>query len=63
MAHKYSLYSGKFPCHTCKEEVPSIRFYSERKEITWMCGQKHVSVVSLNTVKKKKKDYEREIRD
>jgi hypothetical protein len=63
MANKYSLYGGKFPCHTCKEVVPSIRFYPEKKEVTWMCGQKHVSMVSLVITKKKKKDYEREIRD
>jgi hypothetical protein len=60
---KYEIFVGEFPCHTCKEKVPSIRLYPELKELTWMCGQKHVSVVSLISHKKKKQDYEREIRN
>ena len=59
---RYEIFQGKFPCHTCKEIVTSLRLYPETKEITWMCGQKHVSMVSLG-VKKKKQDYEREIRN
>ena len=54
---KYTIYPGKFPCHTCKVEVKTVRVYPETKEITWMCPEKHVSTVSLNT-KKKAKDFE-----
>jgi hypothetical protein len=56
---KYNIYQGKFPCHTCKVEVTTLRMYPETKELTWMCPDKHMSTVSLNT-KKSKKDYERE---
>lgn len=59
---KYNLYQGKFPCHVCKAEVTSLRFYADTKEATWMCKDKHLSKVNLNT-KKTKKDYEREIRE
>jgi hypothetical protein len=54
---KYNVYQGQFICHVCKAEVKSIRSYPEEKELTWMCPDKHVSVVSLNT-KKKAKDFE-----
>ena len=54
---KYTIYPGKFPCHTCKVEVKTVRVYPETKEITWMCPDKHVSIVNLNT-KKKAKDFE-----
>jgi hypothetical protein len=59
---KYDVYQGKFPCHTCKEVVSTLRFYPETKDLTWLCSKNHMSKVSLNT-KKTKKDYEREIRD
>lgn len=62
MASKYTITHGEFPCHTCKEVVKSLRFYPDTKDLTWMCSQKHLSIVSLKT-KKKKKDYEREIRE
>lgn len=54
----FSVYYGKFVCHTCKAEVKSLRLYAETKEATWMCKDKHLSKVSFG--KKKKKDYERE---
>lgn len=57
---RYDVLPGQFVCHTCKEEVPTVRWYSSLKELTWMCKQKHLSKVSFNT-KKKKEDYEREI--
>jgi hypothetical protein len=57
---RYDVLPGQFVCHTCKAEVPTIRFYPVLKELTWMCKDKHLSKVSLNT-KKKKEDYEREI--
>jgi hypothetical protein len=57
---KYTIYGGKFKCHSCDETVASLRSYPETKELTWMCSSKHLSRVDLNT-KKKKKDYEREI--
>lgn len=59
---RYNIVNGIFPCHTCKEEVQSLRQYIDEKELTWMCSKKHLSKVSLNT-KKKKKDYEREKRE
>jgi hypothetical protein len=57
---RYSIYSGEFPCHTCKEVVKSLRSYPDEKLLTWMCSQKHLSEVSLKVKKKSKKDYERE---
>jgi len=57
---RYTIYTGKFPCHTCKEIVTSLRLYSDTKELTWMCSQKHMTNVTLVASKKTKKDYERE---
>ena len=54
----YSIYSGQFLCHTCKEEVKTLRLYAVAMEATWMCKNKHVSKVSFAS--KKKRDYERE---
>ena len=59
---RYNIYSGTFVCHTCKAEVKTLRLYAETKEMTWMCPDRHVSVVSLKT-KKNKEDYEREERE
>ena len=59
---KYNLYHGTFVCHTCKAEVKTLRLYAQTKEMTWMCPEKHVSKVDLNT-KKKREDYEREERE
>lgn len=58
---KYTVYTGKFKCQECNADVSSIRSYPEDKLLTWMCKDKHLSQVSLQT--KKKKDYEREIRE
>jgi hypothetical protein len=58
---KYDIYQGVFLCHKCKVEVKTMRFYAETKELTWMCPEKHMSTVNLNT-KKTKKDYERKER-
>lgn len=57
---KYSVYHGRFVCHTCKEPVNSMRHYIFSKTLTWMCTNKHLSKVSLQT-KKKKRDYERTV--
>ena len=59
---KYTVHSGQFPCHTCKVVVTSLRHYTETKELTWVCADKHLSRVSLET-KKSKKDYERKGRE
>lgn len=59
---KYTVISGKFPCHTCKEEVLTLRCYGADKLLTWMCSSKHLSKVDLTT-KKNKRDYEREERE
>lgn len=61
MASKYSIYHGKFPCHTCQEQTSTLRFYAETKTATWMCSKKHLTEVSFDAKKKTKKDYEREI--
>jgi len=57
---KFSVYPGKFPCHTCKEEVLSLRLWKETLEVTWMCSKKHISKARFT---KTKKDYEREKRE
>lgn len=54
---KYTIYPGKFLCHTCKVEVKTLRLYAETKELQWMCSEKHLTVVNLST-KKSRKDYE-----
>ena len=50
---KYNVYQGQFACHVCKAEVRSLRSYPDEKKLTWMCPEKHVSEVSLDTRKKK----------
>ncbi len=55
----YTVYQGKFICHTCKMTVNTLRLYAETKEATWMCKEKHLSSVSF--AKRKKRDYEREV--
>lgn len=59
---KYSIYPGSFPCHTCKVEVKTVRLYPQEKIITWMCPDKHLNEISLQT-KRNKKDYERKERE
>jgi hypothetical protein len=56
---KYSVYHGSFRCHVCKVEVATLRSYPVSKELTWMCPEKHLSSVSLQT-KKNRKDFENE---
>lgn len=58
---KYSIVEGKFPCHTCKENVGTLRQYIDDKLLTWKCSQGHLSQVSLNT-RKTKEQREREER-
>lgn len=55
---KYSVYSGEFYCQTCGTKVKSLRLYPQLKELTWMCYEKHLNKVSLQT-KKSKHDYEK----
>jgi hypothetical protein len=57
---KYTIFPGKFQCHTCKSEVGTLRLYESSKVITWMCSDRHVSSVSLQT-RKNKRDYERKV--
>ena len=54
---KYNLYHGDFRCHVCKAEVKTLRLYADTKELSWMCPEKHVSTVDLNT-KRNKKDFD-----
>lgn len=55
---RYTVYPGDFICQTCNDRVHSIRHYPSDKKLTWMCKQKHMSEVSLQT-KKTKAHYER----
>ena len=55
---KYNIYQGEFKCQECGIAVTSLRSYPDTKELTWMCSEKHLSQVDLNT-KRSKKDYER----
>jgi hypothetical protein len=56
---KYNIYPGSFPCHTCGKEVKTIRSYPGEKRLSWMCQERHLTEISLDT-KKTRKDYERE---
>ena len=49
---KFKIFEGTFPCHTCKEEVTSIRLWIETTDLTWMCSKKHISKVQLIKTKK-----------
>ena len=62
MGAKYDVHKGSFGCHTCKAEVPSLRWYWTLKELTWLCSDGHLSKVNLNT-KKGKEQHEREERE
>lgn len=63
MSERFSVYPGKFPCKTCKEEVKTMRVYLDTGMTSWMCSNKHLSQIKLFQVGyKKKKDYEREKR-
>jgi len=57
---KYTVFNGIFKCQKCNLAVTSLRMYTEEKELTWMCKDKHLSIVNLNT-RKTKRDYERTI--
>ena len=54
----FRIFSGKFTCKKCDEEVASMRFWYGSGDTTWMCSKKHMSKVSLIPQKKKKADYE-----
>ncbi len=63
MSSKFTVYEGKFPCRTCKQEVLSIRVYTETGIGTWMCKEKHLSEAQVYQVGyKNKKAYERKER-
>lgn len=59
MSDKFKVYSGKFPCKKCNQEVTSLRLWLDSGDLTWMCEDKHLSKVPLILTKK---DYERENR-
>ena len=44
---QFTVYPGKFPCHTCNEEVKTMRFWIESTKCTFMCSKKHLSEVLL----------------
>jgi hypothetical protein len=57
---KYTVFHGRFVCHVCKAEVKTLRSYGDEKRLTWMCPEKHISEVNLDTRKKKNEREERE---
>ena len=59
---RYTVYEGSFKCQSCGQDIKTLRSYPDLKELTWMCRDKHLSKVSLNT-KKTRADYERENRE
>lgn len=54
----FTVYQGKFLCHTCKAEVKTLRLYAETKTMTWMCPAKHLSTVKFGKQKWKGNDGE-----
>ena len=54
---KFTVYPGVFPCHTCREDVRSLRHWIGTAKVTFMCSKKHVTEVLLV---KTKKDYLKE---
>lgn len=56
--NQFNTYPGIFVCQTCSSIVKAIRSYPYEKKLTWMCGDKHLSTVSLNT-RRRKRDFER----
>lgn len=56
MSEKFKIFSGKFPCKKCNEEVTSLRLWIETAELTWMCSEKHLSRVPIIMTRK---DFER----
>jgi hypothetical protein len=56
----FTVFKGIFPCKECKEDVLSLRFWSDSGSATWMCSKKHISKVSLVPKKKKKADFTNE---
>ena len=54
--NNYTVYPGKWPCHTCKQVVTTLRCYAETKTLTWMCKEKHLTTVYLG--RRKKKDFD-----
>ena len=51
---RYTIYEGRFPCKTCKEEVKTIRLYADTGMSSWMCSKKHLSETQLFKVGYKK---------
>ena len=56
-SNKYTVYQGRFVCHTCGTNVSTLRSYVDKKLLTWMCKDRHLSQVSLQT-KKTRSDFE-----
>jgi hypothetical protein len=55
---RFNTYPGIFVCQTCNSLVKVIRSYPYENKLTWMCRDKHLSTVDLNT-KKSRRDFER----
>jgi RNase P subunit RPR2 len=49
MSKKFSIYEGRFFCHSCKNEVLTARYWKQEVELSWKCKEcEEVSVVSLS---------------
>ena len=57
MADSFKVFTGKFVCRRCDEEVLSLRLWLDSGDATWMCSKKHVTKVGLIPVKKNRKDF------
>ena len=50
MSKKFSIYEGRFFCHSCKNEVLTARYWKQEVELSWKCKEcEEVSVVSLKS--------------
>ena len=49
MSKKFSIYEGRFFCHSSKNEVLTARYWKQEVELSWKCKEcEEVSTVSLN---------------
>ena len=46
---KFSVYKGIFLCQKCNKKVIEARMYHETLDFTWMCEEKHLSKVNLQS--------------
>ena len=39
MSKKFSIYEGRFFCHSCKNEVLTARYWKQEVELSWKCKE------------------------